>query len=104
MRTVSVVIPAYQAEAYVPSLWRSFERAGVPAVATEIVFVDDGSTDGTAAVLQNISAEHPGRVTVVTLDSNQGRFFARLARPVPRHPPGTGGRFRGGARRHARSP
>jgi hypothetical protein len=42
------------------------------------VFVDDGSTDGTAAVLQNISAEHPGRVTVVTLDSNQGRFFARL--------------------------
>lgn len=78
MRTVSVVIPAFQASAYVPLLWQSLERAGVLAVANEIVFIDDGSTDGTAAVLRNISAAHAGRVTVVTLDSNQGRFFARL--------------------------
>lgn len=78
MRTVSVVIPAYQAAAYLPSLWQSLERAGVLAVAREVVFVDDGSTDGTAAVLQGIRAEHPGRVMVVMLASNQGRFFARL--------------------------
>ena len=78
MRTVSVVIPAYQAAVYLPSLWRSLEHTGVLRVATEVVFVDDGSTDGTATVLQEICTAHPGRVAVVTLGSNQGRFFARL--------------------------
>lgn len=78
MRTVSVVIPTYQAAAYLPSFWNSLERAGVLGVATEVVFVDDGSTDGTGAVLEAIQAAAPSRVTVVSLASNEGRFFARL--------------------------
>jgi glycosyltransferase involved in cell wall biosynthesis len=60
---VAVVIPAYNAEKYVGQAVDSVLAQTAPAM--EVVVVDDGSTDGTAAVL----SRYPAPVRVVRLDN-----------------------------------
>ena len=43
----------------------------------EIRVVDNGSTDGTVAILQRLEREHPNRVTVIYLGSNVGTTVSR---------------------------
>ena len=42
----------------------------------DLLFVDDGSTDGTARVLSNLAGAAPGRIAVMTLDRNRGKAEA----------------------------
>ena len=69
--SVSVIIPAYQAEAYLGESLESVLAQEHPA--DEVVVVDDGSTDGTAAVARSFGA----RVTLVTRETNGGEAAAR---------------------------
>ncbi|MEM1116390.1 MAG: glycosyltransferase family 2 protein [Bacteroidota bacterium] len=55
--TVSVVIPCYNAEAFVAEAVASAVAQTVPPV--EVVCVDDGSTDDTLGALRRLEAEHP---------------------------------------------
>jgi glycosyltransferase involved in cell wall biosynthesis len=75
--TLSVVIPVFNEEQWivrcVDSLMVAIARAGWSA---QVVVVDDGSTDGTAAALSDLAARHG--VTVVG-QANLGRFEARKA-------------------------
>jgi len=48
--TISVIVPAYNVEAYVGAALDSLLAQSVPF--HEIIVIDDGSTDGTAAVLE----------------------------------------------------
>ena len=54
---LSVVIPAYNEEAYLPAALGSLQRQSVPG-GFEVIVVDNASTDGTAAV----AARHGARV------------------------------------------
>ncbi len=61
--TYSVVIPAYQASAFIRDAVESVLQQTVPPA--EIIVVDDGSTDETAAIAQSIAP----LVTVVSTDN-----------------------------------
>lgn len=78
---VSVVVPMYNEEANVPELHerltRMLTRMGVP---TEVIYVDDGSTDGTAAQLELLLQRcHPICVRVVQLPQRRGKTAALSA-------------------------
>ncbi|MGW7563268.1 glycosyltransferase family 2 protein [Streptomyces sp. NPDC054757] len=56
---VSVIIPVYNPGPYIEDCIASLLRQSLPDDAYEAVFVDDGSTDGTAERLDRLAAEHP---------------------------------------------
>lgn len=69
MNRVSVVMAAYNAEQYVAAAIESILRQSVPA--TEIIVVDDGSTDSTRKILDTFS----GQIALLTQD-NRGQTAA----------------------------
>lgn len=76
---ISVVVPVFNEEESVEPLVGELREAlagvGRPS---EIIFVDDGSTDGTPAALDRLASAHDG-VTVVTLRRNFGKAVALMA-------------------------
>jgi glycosyltransferase involved in cell wall biosynthesis len=69
---VSLVVPAYNEERTITELLR---RAAAAPLRTEIIVVDDGSTDETAAALAALTAELP-QLRVERLDRNRGKGAA----------------------------
>lgn len=59
---LSVVVPAYNAEAY---LRRSLDSLVGLGPDVEVLVVDDGSTDGTAALAHQYVERHPGEVRLL---------------------------------------
>ena len=76
----SVVVPVYNEEGNLPELLRRLaavlDATGEPY---ELVFVDDGSRDGSLAILKEAAAAPPGRVRVLELARNFGQHQAILA-------------------------
>src|SRR6516225_11563152 len=76
---ISVVIPVYNEQAALPELYRALADTldRLPQSA-EIIFADDGSTDGSAAALDAIAETDP-RVRVLHLSRNYGQTAALMA-------------------------
>lgn len=74
--SIALIVPTYNMEEHLASLWSSIQAGGVLDVLTEIIFVDDGSSDGTASTLKSLT-RHQSNARVLTLPENQGRFRAR---------------------------
>jgi glycosyltransferase involved in cell wall biosynthesis len=72
---LSVVIPVYNEE---HTLRRIVERVLLVPGVTEIVVVNDGSTDGTAAVLNDLARSEP-KVRAIELAKNEGKTAALRA-------------------------
>jgi glycosyltransferase involved in cell wall biosynthesis len=69
---LSVIVPVYNEEESVPELAREIAAALDPlAIAYEVIWADDGSTDGTPAALVALAAADP-RVRVVRIGRNSG--------------------------------
>ena len=62
MKLLTLVIPAYNAEAF---LRPCVERMTPAGPELDVLIVDDGSTDGTAALADALAAEHPEIVRVI---------------------------------------
>ena len=76
---ISLVIPIYNEVEGLPTLYRAVsETVDRLPQSTEIVFVDDGSKDGSAAVLDDLAAADP-RVRVLHLARNYGQTAALMA-------------------------
>ena len=73
--SVAVLVAAYDAEPFVGQAVRSALAQDYPADRLHVVVVDDGSSDGTAAVVAAIAEDHPGRVTLVR-QQNRGSVGA----------------------------
>jgi len=75
MKRISIVVPVYCNAESLPELMNRIDYASeclLPSgIEFEIIFVDDGSTDNSVAVLQGIT-EGDKRVTLVTLSRNFG--------------------------------
>ena len=76
IRSISVVIPVFQEE---DNLWTLCEQLwpvlGDLALDVEVVFVDDGSTDGSFAMLREIADTRSG-VRVISFRRNAGQTAA----------------------------
>lgn len=84
-RDISVVVPVFDEVEALPGFHEEL-LAALPAwrlagrvADVEVVYVDDGSTDGTDALLAKLHADLPDRVRVVTLRRNFGKAGALAA-------------------------
>ncbi len=68
---VSVIIPAYNEE---QTIGQVIEAVGSLPIEKQIIVVNDGSTDGTYSVLEELRA--PYELTVVQCQENSGKGFA----------------------------
>jgi len=78
--TLSIVIPAFNEAQSLPLLVDGIVAAveGMALAAWEIVLVDDGSTDGTGALMRQLAQSRPG-VKAVLLRANSGKSAALMA-------------------------
>ena len=77
MKTLSVVVPAYNEEECVAKFAEALFGLGLEN-PLELVFVDDGSSDGTLAAIKSL-ADADGRVRYVSFSRNFGKEAALLA-------------------------
>jgi len=77
---ISAVIPVHNEEGNLDELHRRLDAtlAGLGR-PYEIIYVDDGSSDGSAGILLDIRRRQPDRVVVVQLYRNYGQFRAIIA-------------------------
>lgn len=73
---LSIVIPAYDEQFRLPNSLRRIQ-AYIQArpTATEVIVVDDGSTDGTAAIVRQLGRDFPG-LRLVSNGQNRGKGFS----------------------------
>ena len=77
--SISIVVPAHDEERSVALLFEELQAALEPLDrAWEVIFVDDGSTDGTFGALTRLHSQHD-EVSVVRLRRNFGKAAALQA-------------------------
>ena len=78
--TLSIVIPVYNEEAGLPALFaRLYPALDVMKLDYEIIFVNDGSHDGSAAVLRKQFEQRPDVTRVILFNANYGQHLAIMA-------------------------
>lgn len=70
---LSVIIPCYNE---VHTLEAILERVRAVGLASEIIIVDDGSTDGTRDILRRLEAENADDLNIIFHEKNQGKGAA----------------------------
>jgi len=73
---ISIIVPVYNEADTIARLLKRVVAVKLENADREIIVVNDGSTDQTAEVLERISGEWPGLVTVVTHQENRGKGAA----------------------------
>lgn len=74
---LSLIVPVYNEEDNLPLLFAAIQQALTPlAQDWEVVFVDDGSQDGSLAVLRTLARQDAAHVRVVVLRRNFGQTAA----------------------------
>ncbi len=78
MKQISFVVPVYNGAQMVEALYERLVPVARSIGTFEIIFVDDGSSDGSFSVLKKLHARDP-RVCAVELSRNFGQHNATLA-------------------------
>jgi len=78
--SLSVIIPVFNEQENLALVHKAVQDALIPLhYSWEIVFVDDGSVDGSLEILQTLAAQDPEHVRVVALRRNFGQTAAIAA-------------------------
>src|SRR6202035_3215972 len=76
MPLLSILVPLYNEEEFIGPLLQRVLDAPLPkGMDREIVVVDDGSTDGSAEIAEEVARSHP-QVRVIRHPRNQGKGAA----------------------------
>lgn len=79
MRKISLIVPVFNEEEAIPVFHKAVrEQTGLEDYEVEIVFIDDGSTDNTAGILQSIKKSDP-LVVCLFFTRNFGKEAALFA-------------------------
>jgi len=74
---LSIIVPVYNEEEFVrASILRALQAPLPEGLRSEVVAVDDGSTDASPEILAELAAEYPGRVRVFRHQRNSGKGAA----------------------------
>jgi undecaprenyl-phosphate 4-deoxy-4-formamido-L-arabinose transferase len=77
---VSIIIPVYNEEAGLPALFaRLYPALDALATGYEVIFINDGSRDRSAAVLREQWQDRPDVTRVILLAANAGQHMAIMA-------------------------
>ena len=76
MMKLSVIVPVYNVEKFLPRCLDSLLRQGMEPGEWEVICVNDGSTDNIAAILAKYESQHPDVFKIITQE-NQGLSGAR---------------------------
>jgi undecaprenyl-phosphate 4-deoxy-4-formamido-L-arabinose transferase len=77
---LSVVIPVYNEEAALQALFdRLYPALDALAMSYEVIFIDDGSTDRSAAMLRQQFQKRPESTRVILFNGNFGQHMAIMA-------------------------
>src|SRR5437867_12952662 len=77
---LSVVVPVYNEEAVLPSLFaRLYPALDALGASYEAIFVNDGSTDRSAALLREQFQKRPDTTRVILFNGNYGQHMAIVA-------------------------
>jgi glycosyltransferase involved in cell wall biosynthesis len=80
MPDLSLVIPVYNEEQNLPLLFDAIQKALAPLTQTwEVIFVNDGSRDGSARALESLYKQDPLHVRVIEFRRNFGQTAAIAA-------------------------
>jgi dolichyl-phosphate beta-glucosyltransferase len=74
--TRSVVVPMYREASRIGTSIDTIAQSALDDERTELIFVDDGSDDGTADLVASLLQQHGLRARVLRLDRNQGKGAA----------------------------
>ncbi|MCB9771031.1 MAG: glycosyltransferase family 2 protein [Candidatus Omnitrophica bacterium] len=74
---LSILIPVYNESRYLEALIEKVVRQSILGIAAkEIVIVDDGSTDGSVAIIENLVKKYEGQIVAVFHAQNAGKGAA----------------------------
>jgi glycosyltransferase involved in cell wall biosynthesis len=73
---LSVIIPVYNEETTIQAVVEKVLKTGLPGIEREVVIADDGSTDSSPRVIENLREAHDRLVTVHTCLINLGKGAA----------------------------
>ncbi|MDD8021475.1 MAG: glycosyltransferase [Acidobacteriota bacterium] len=71
--SVSVIMPAYNEEKWISRAVEAVLESDYPQDKLELICINDGSTDRTLAVLENLCRNDPDRIKVISFSQNQGK-------------------------------
>jgi glycosyltransferase involved in cell wall biosynthesis len=76
-KLVSILVPLYNEAEFVQTVLERVIAAPLPGgLKREIVVVDDASTDGSPALVEEMAAQYPGRVRLIRSPRNRGKGAA----------------------------
>ena len=77
MKRVSVIIPCYNAEKFIMKCFEQLNNQSLDISEMEIIFVNDGSSDNTRKLIEELIFQHPDDVFMIDLKNNKGASNAR---------------------------